>query len=204
MLDLRNKAACIFGLPDSGKSTLANFIASQFGAKAFIFDTMNEFPDKPYDSYVPRDRRNVAELENVTRKIMASREYALFLIDETNRYCPSKPSPLPQAIADLNDFRAHYDLAVIYIARRPVQLNQDLTELAHFLFIFRLTGKNDIQYLNDIAEGLGDAVSQLKPFHFMGVFPDRSYSVFNPVKASFKTDKKIKKGVKPDETQSGN
>ena len=198
MLDLKSKSGCIFGLPDSGKSTLANYIASQFGVKAFIYDTMNEFPDKPYDSYVPRDRRSVIELENVTRKVMASRQYALFLIDETNRFCPSKPAPLPQAIADLNDFRAHYDLAVIYIARRPVQLNQDLTELAHFLFIFKLTGKNDTQYLNDLAAGLGDAVSQLKLYHFMVVFPDRSFSIFNPVKASFKTDKKIKKGGKTD------
>ena len=189
MLNLKSKSACIFGLPDSGKSTLANFIASRYGTAAFIYDTLHEYPETPFDCYVPKNRQSVTELEAVIRRVLASRRYSLFLIDETNRFCPSKPAPLPPAVADLNDFRAHYELSVIYIARRPVQLNQDLTELAHYLFIFKLTGKNDIQYLNDLASGLGDAVSTLKPYHFVVVFPDRTFAVFNPVKRTFATNK---------------
>ena len=191
MLDLKSKSACIFGLPDGGKSTLACFLASSYSAKAFMFDTLGEYPETPFDSYTPKNRGDVAELSQVTRAVMAGRQYQLYLIDETNRYCPSKPAPLPQAIADLNDFRAHYELGVVYIARRPVQLNQDLTELAHYLFIFKLTGKNDIDYLNNLADGLGDAVKALKPYHFIVVNTDRSYSVYNPVPRSFTTNKVI-------------
>jgi len=191
MLDLNSKGFCIFGLPDSGKSTLANYILSSYGASAFVYDTLAEYASEPYDSYSPSDRYDPAELEIVIRNILASRRYSLFIIDEANRFCPSKPTPLPQAVADLNDWRAHYELGVGYIARRPVQLNQDLTELSHYLFIFALKGKNDIQYLNDFSAGLGDAVFGIPAYHYMLVSPDRSYELYTPVPVDFLTDKKL-------------
>lgn len=192
MLDLLGKGFAIFGLPDCGKSTLAHYILNQYGARAFVYDTLNEYPDTPFDSYTPKSQYDSAELEAVIRAVIAKNQYSMVLIDEANRFCPSKPAPLPQAIADLNDWRAHYGLSVGYIARRPVQLNQDLTELAHYLFIFRLRGKNDTQYLNDIAAGLGDAVNELPPYHFVMVDSQRNYQLFNPVPGEFKTDKAIK------------
>jgi len=192
MLDLSGKGFCIFGLPDSGKSTLANKILSEFGSSAFVYDTLSEYADEPYDSYIPDDRYNPAELELVIRNILASRRYSLIVIDEANRFCPPKPAPLPQAVADLNDWRAHYGLAVGFIARRPVQLNQDLTELAHYLFIFQLDGKNDVRYLNDLKDGLGDAVTNLAPYHFVLYHKGSDFEVYSPVSETFTTDKKLK------------
>lgn len=193
LLELDGKSACIFGLPDSGKSTLTNYILSSYGSLAIVYDPMNEYKDEPYDRYVPHDRNSVTELENFIRAVMRSRRYKMVVIDETNRYCPSKPSPLPQAVADLNDFRAHYGLGTIYIARRPVQLNQDLTDLASYLVLLKLPGKHDIDYLNDVAGGLGDAVSQLAPYHFIIASGDRTYHRVAPIPASFKTNKGIGK-----------
>ncbi len=189
MLDLENKAFCIFGLPDSGKSTLASYILNQYAGAAFVYDTLNEYPDNPFDSYSPKGRYDTAELEAVIR--VAMKRYSLIVIDEANRFCPPKPIPLPQAVADLNDWRAHYGITVGYISRRPVQLNPDLTELCHYLFIFSLQGKNDIQYLNDLSAGLGDAVTQVPLYHFMVVDPLRHYQVYSPVPAEFTTNKKL-------------
>lgn len=181
MLDLENKAFVIFGLKGSGKTELAKYLASKFKNQAFIYDTLSEYPDEPFDSYRPKSRNSVKELEAVTRLIMRSREYRLYVIDEANKHCPSKPHPLPQAIADLNDWHRHYDLAIGYIARRPVQLNQDLTELASYIFIFTLPGKNDIAYLNDIKAGLGDAARELPEYHFIVVGPNRDFKVHSPI-----------------------
>ena len=191
MLDLNNKGFCIFGLPDSGKSTLAHFLLASYAAGALVYDTLSEYPDTPFDCYRPKDRASVAELEIVTRAVLKAKRYKMYVIDECNRYCPSKPAPLPQAIADLNDWRAHYRLTAGYICRRPTQLNQDLTELAHYLFIFGLRGKNDIQHLNDVAAGLGDAVATLPKYHFMVVNPDRTFTHYKPIPAKFKTQKKL-------------
>ncbi len=197
MLDLNNKSACLFGLPDSGKSTLAHYIATQYGEQCFIYDTLNEYPDTPFDSYPPKHRDNspagIAELDRMLRRAMASRKYRLIIIDEANRYAPSKPAPLPDVLADLNDWRAHYELATIYIARRPVQLNQDLTDLAHYLIIFGMTGRLTVDNLNNTATGLGDAVEKLPPYHFIVAPPRRQdYQIMSPVPASFATHKVLK------------
>lgn len=192
MLDLSVKGFCIFGLPDSGKSTLANFILKSYGSAAFVYDTLGEYGEDPYDSYIPADRHDTAELETVIRNILSCRRYSLVVIDEANRFCPSKPVPLPEAVADINDFRAHYDLCVGYIARRPVQLNQDLTELAQYLFIFQLDGVNDVRYLNDLKAGLGDAVTNLAPYHFILYHKGRDFELYSPVPEANKTDKKMR------------
>lgn len=191
MLELENKSFCTFGLPDSGKSTLTCYILSQFGASGFVYDTLNEYPSEPFDSYIPKGNYDTVELETVIR--LVKKQYRLIVIDEANRFCPSKPAPLPQEVADLNDFRAHYGLAVGYVCRRPVQLNQDLTETAHYLLIFLLRGKNDIDYLNSIAAGLGDTVSQLQPYYFVVVDPLKRYEVYSPIPREFITDKLLVK-----------
>ncbi len=177
---------CIFGLQGCGKSTLMDFLARQGRRSVFLYDTLGESPPSaPYISYTPSDRYSVPELESVLSEVRESGLYKHIMIDEANRYAPSKPHPLPPVIADLTDQHRHYRLESIgYIARRPSQLNQDLTEVAKHLFLYRLTGKNDRQFLNDISTGLGDAVSLLDDYSFIIVYPNRKYKIQRPIKSS--------------------
>lgn len=183
-VNLRSKVFCVFGYRGSGKSVLMHYIGCDMGESCLIYDTLNECPaTTKYHSYAPENRYNVLELCGIVKLVMANHKYKLFIIDEANRFCPSKPARLPQAVADLNDWCRHspYKMGVGFVARRPVQLNQDLTELADYLFIFKLGGKSDIQYLNDLSDGLGEVVKMLPNFHFVMVSPDRSYQVFQPI-----------------------
>lgn len=176
---------CIFGLKGSGKSTLVDYILRQYGPQALLYDTLHEAPqDAPYDFIRPKHRYNLAELEAVIGPLRTTKQnrYKLFMIDETNRFAPSKPAPLPSALADLNDQNRHYHLAVGYVARRPSQLNQDLTELATYLFLFHLAGRNDVKFLNNLATNLGDTVANLPEYHFVLVPPRRSeFQVMKPI-----------------------
>ncbi len=194
-VDIDGKSFAIFGLPDSGKSTFANYLLATLGPSAFVYDTVHEYPlDKAYTVYRPTDRRNPAELEAVIRTAVFKnpvRRWKYFIIDEANIFCPSKPAPLPRAVADLNDLRAHYGVALGSIARRPVQLNQDLTDLAHYLFIFKLSGKHDIDYLNNISAGMGDAAGALLPYHFVIRHPNGTWNVSEPIGKEYATDKKL-------------
>lgn len=186
-LDLSGKTWCSLGLKGTGKSTLANSFLNTYGSEALYYDTLHEAPvDSPFDIYQPSSRYSAAPLETVIKAITPKDateipKYRLFVIDEANRFCPPKPSPLPPSVADLNDQARHYLMSVGYIARRPSQLNSDLMELADYLFIFRLTGKGDQIYLNNTVGGLGDAVLHLPDFHFIIVFPDKHFTLAEPI-----------------------
>jgi DNA helicase HerA-like ATPase len=191
-VDLSNVSFCILGVKASGKSTAANIILSECGESSLYYDTLGESPKSArYNYYIPKDRYSVAELENVIIKITPQSgqsvetftpPYSMFIIDETNRFCPPKPHPLPPKVADLNDQNRHYLMSVGYVARRPSQLNSDLIELANYLFIFRLTGKNDLIYLDSTVKGLAAAVSNLDKFQFVLVHPDKHYQICNALK----------------------
>jgi len=187
-INLESKRLCIFGLPGEGKSNLLCWLISRYGSRAFIYDTMHEYPDdQPFDVYRPADRYSVPEMEKVLKlvvKLAGRKRYKLVAIDEASRFAPSKPHPLPQILGEINDCCRHIEynnLTPVFIARRPTQLNQDLTELAHYLIIFNLKGKNDIDYLESFAAGLGEVVFHLKPFHFVLVNQRREFTIFNPV-----------------------
>jgi len=187
-LNLESKRLCVFGLPGEGKSNLVGHIVSQYGSRAFVYDTMHEYPtNQASDVYRPTDRYSVPELEKVLTliiKLARRRNYKLVAIDEANRFAPSKPAPLPKTIGEINDCCRHVEynnLTPVFIARRPTQLNQDLTELAHFLIIFNLKGKNDIDYLENFATGLGEAVFNLPQYHFVVVDQRRQWTLHKPV-----------------------
>ncbi len=187
-IDLTGKTAAILGVKGSGKSTIANMLLNEYGSQALYYDTLLEAPpESVFDIYQPQNRYSVTELETVIANIIPESinqmpKYRMIVIDEANRFCPPKPAQLPPKIADLNDICRHYLMTAVFIARRPSQLNQDLTDLSDYIFIFRLTGKNDIKWLNDTSNGLGDTVLNLKKFEFVLVNPDKSFSVFPPIK----------------------
>ena len=184
-VELTRKTWCVFGYKESGKSILAKTIGEKYGVKCLYYDTLYEVPPEvSFHSYAPKNRHSTTELESIIKLVKNGKAYRMFIIDEANRYCPPKPRPLPEGIADMNDWCRHpqYNLSVGYIARRCVQLNTDLTEIADYLFIFQLGGVNDIKYLNSLRAGLGDEVQNLSKYHFALVYPDRTWRVFNPVK----------------------
>ena len=165
-LELTERRFCIFGLQGSGKTVFGRWLAKQT-ARPFIVDPLNEYGDIEANNpnatiYIPTFRTYGPEaIDEINRVVeyMLTLEPAptLFLIDEANRWCPNK-KPLPEQIGLLNDESRHHNIALGFIARRPVQLNTDLAELAHYLVVFSLAGKNDRSYLNDIADTFGDQV----------------------------------------------
>jgi hypothetical protein len=195
-INFKGKTSCIFGLRGTGKSTFRDFLFNQFGELGILYDTLHETPENSsYTIYRPDDRYSVFELCNVVRQVIGIKEkaknnnnvraYDYIGIEECNRFVLPKPHPLPPEITDLNDMCrndvGHYGIGVFYICRRPTQLHQDLIELSDYIFIFRLVGNNDVKYLNNIADGLGDTAKQLPDYHFIQVNPDRSYEIKNPI-----------------------
>jgi hypothetical protein len=82
----------------------------------------------------------------------------------------------------INDMARHIELDIICIARRFTQLNTDIVELSHYLYIFNQAGINDIKRLNELSIGLGDTVLTLNKYHYIEVNQFRQYSIKKPIK----------------------
>lgn len=185
--DITNKRFVILGLQGSGKTTLAKYYL-HVTKSSMVYDVHHEYTglNRYLAQYRQVDRRNkndpgILELNNfVSRVVLESGQVRLFVLDEANRFCPNK-YPLPASILTLNDDNRHDKIAFGAIARRAAQLNTDLMELAHYLFVFRLTGKNDYTFLEDTAIGLGDAVRALEDYQFVIVDPSRRFKVHEPM-----------------------
>jgi DNA helicase HerA-like ATPase len=178
MIDLTLRRFCIFGLQGSGKTELAKAILRR-APNHLVWDWHQEY--KGFNRYLVKKRYDLErQITLVIQKLVPKVD--MFLIDEANRLAPNR-SPLIPAIAELNDDSRHapWRLSLGFLARRPVQLNTDLVELSHYLFIFNLKGKNDIDYLNDLAAGLGDTVATMAPYHYAAVDQYRNYKIMAPV-----------------------
>jgi len=178
MIDLSNKGFVICGTKGGGKSWLTKHILDS-NPDHLIYDPLHEH--QGYRRYLPTDRTSVPELERFVKDVVIPRRPAIWIIDEANRYIPPKPNPLPEGINDLNDYARHWKISCGYVCRRPVQFHTDIVELAHYLFIFKLTGKNDYRYLEDLKAGLGDAVRGLQPHHFACLEGGQEITVHAPI-----------------------
>ncbi len=187
MIDLTGKTYVCLGVKGAGKSTLNDMILNIYGVDALYYDTLHEAPENAeYNIYQPADKYSVAELETVIGAILPPSKFAepkfkLFCIDEANRFFRPYPSPLPPKAKELNDICRHFGMTFGCIARRPSQMHTDIIDLADYLFIYRLTGKNDMVYLENTVSGLGEAVRNLKQYEFVQVNPDKSFSVCQPI-----------------------
>ena len=170
------------GLKGSGKTYLAKWILKHF-PRHLVYDVMKEYDG--FTRYVPKFRQyslqSLEELNLAIRKLVFEKKPPCFILDEANRYCPNK-RPLPDAVLQLNDWSRHMGISFGVIARRPAQLNTDLIELANYVFIFNLKGKNDVQYFNSFVNGLGDQLPDLPAYHFAFVDEHRNYEIYAPVR----------------------
>lgn len=198
-MKLQLKTTCLFGLRGSGKTTFAEFIAEQPSYRTIVYDTVKEYPTKKkFDVYRPASSNDTNEFINfikyyIKREGKAATElkdiprYTLLIVDEFNRFAPGGGKALHPALIDLNDQLRHdpYEIGVVYIARRPTQIHPDIVGLADNILCFHLTGKNDIQYLNDLKKGYGEAVESLQPFHSV-LFASGHLQHILPIKPGFK------------------
>ena len=178
-VDLTNKSFVICGQKGSGKSWLIKSICDST-PDHIIYDPLNEHDG--YRRYIPEDRDSKSELSDMITGIVVPQRPAVFIIDEGNKYIRPKPTPLPApGVADMLDFSRHYGVAFGVGMRRPVQVHSDVLELAHYVFAFQTSGKNDFGYYEDLYAGMGDVVRHLPRYHFAILEAGQSLSVHKPV-----------------------
>lgn len=184
MIDLTNKRFTILGLQGSGKTELAkSFLRTTPDHR--VYDPLGTDPKHidyvGFKRIIPDNRNSVAELDYTVREIIIPTRPKLFVVDEANRYIAPKPTPLPPAIADLNDLSRHWGISWGLIARRPTQFHTDVIELCHYLFAFQLPGRNDRRFFDNIVPGLGHIIATLPQYHFVVIENLSTYHIHAPI-----------------------
>lgn len=185
----------IVGLQGSGKTELAKKMIKETtskGKNVLVIDILNEYNNKKLgkiDIYVPENSvYPVAEVDTLINNYIlkpyfetGKQPYSLIVFDEATRYFQNK-IPLPQSMGYINDMARHLKLDIIVIARRFTQVNTDLVELSHKLYIFNQTGINDIKRLNELSIGLGDTILNIPKYYYVEVDQWRKYKIMPPIK----------------------
>lgn len=219
--DFENKLVSIFGLHETGKTHIAKVIAQNYTTA--VFDVLGEYDEQKFDIWnvqsdsYPEVQQEFDDFLEFLRnnKQKDNGNWDMLLCDETSTVHPNKKS-MPSTMNNFLNYYRHsveekgWDMGGIFIARRPARMNTNIVELSRYIIVFRVTGKNDIKYLNGIATkniskekaeelginkpvrngkvnvGLGDMASCLgqgdRPDHeFILVEPDRNFTLMNPI-----------------------
>lgn len=85
------------------------------------------------------------------------------IIDEADLFIPKDMRTLQHYgnILDLMDNHRHYGMGIIYISRRPQDINTGFVETSEHLFLFAIEGKNVIQHFKCISADYDDLIPQL-------------------------------------------
>lgn len=195
-IDLTGSHVLVLGKKNTGKSYFTNYLMSISNGPYLSFDPMREHEDYGRDDIVIRPDATrgddaVQALDDAINFLEENRDtFEWCFVDECNRF-HTKGGTLDGAIGALADYNAHYGMGMCMVARRPVQVHTDLRELADWLFVFRLTGQNDVRTLDNISRGLGERAASLNPREFMVVAPSGEYWRHDPIQAKLHHEKGV-------------
>jgi len=182
-LSLRNRILTVIGLNNSGKSYLVkNAIVPRY--KCLIFDPLKEYPHNQCDVYYPKNNTYPAiatENETFIKDIVMKGSYELLIYEEATRVFPNKYPLFPVMRSFFDTYRHYNQMGLIFICRRPSQLQTDIPSLSHNLISFGNKGIADISRLNQESDGLGDLCSRLSNYCYAFVNEDRTYQEMPPV-----------------------
>lgn len=165
-ISANNGITCITGLPRSGKSTLLKKTIIpkliKQGKKIIVVDVNKEYTgNNSLAVFRIKDYNKAAEeVEVLIHSIINHPDVCDVLIVDESNVVFNKNVLLPNAKQFVNTLR-HVKVDLYVVARRPVDINITISELAQNRYIFRVSGVNDIKRLNDIFIGLGDRAFNL-------------------------------------------
>ena len=182
-ISLRNKILTVVGLNNSGKSYLVkNFILPKY--KCIVYDPLHEYNSSHCDVFYPTKNTypdTAIENEGFINNLIIKGKYELLIYDEATRVFPNQKPLLPLMRSFFDTYRHYNQLGLVFICRRPVQLQTDIPSLSHHIISFGTKGLPDINRLNAESAGLGDACSHLDQYHFCFVNENRTYFEHDPI-----------------------
>lgn len=155
MIDLKNSKTCVFGIQGSGKTKLVEHSLVKNFKHPFVY-LMHPEDFKTCKNnvmlFIPRDKNknidtSMATLNNtakVIKDLAKQGKIDALIVDEADLFIPKNFMSL-QKFPEFHDIlinHRHYNLALIFISRRPQEISTVIVEQSEQIFLFAIDGKN--------------------------------------------------------------
>lgn len=95
---------------------------------------------------VVRDFLDADEYTDFLFAFLAELRDHCIMIDEVDRYAPGGPH-LSRPVRALFNYRRHYGVSLISVARRPAAVHRDISALSSDFYLFHTHEKRDLDYI---------------------------------------------------------
>lgn len=192
-INLDRQITLFIGPPDSGKSNLVKYMLSlpQYRSH-LVADPLFGFDENMFNVVRPPDKSTKWRryeygnrwLNDVADRFVlgveSERRPRYFVVEESGRLLKNMKDE-GEAMGELNDFNAHYDVGIWLLGQRLAQINTDFENKATNYFVMGYQGKNDKRTLADIHTALPEALDSLPRYGFAYVGSNNLLKTFRPV-----------------------
>lgn len=152
----------IFGSKGSGKTYSAIKVAKSCFKAPLVYRMSDDFDNEDVVLFPPRNY--IDDLDPFIHKVKHLAKHGVIdavIFDEADMLFPSN-KPLTPIQKELVDKHRHFPCSVVFISRRPQNLNSMIAEEGHFTSVYAIEGDNVIMKLNRINKEFGDMVQSLE------------------------------------------
>lgn len=190
-INLKNKTFVVAGLKNTGKTFLVqNAILNSIPNNA-VYDITGEYKNCKSAKYVyassnkQYSQEMISEVDNFIEKLVNAKKPELVIFEEADCVLPNMRIT-SSSLLHLNSTCRHFDkergISVGFITRRLPDLNSKIVEIADYIFIFQLSGKNDLIYLEQLKKGLSEQMAQIEQNHkFIVLDGARNFAVYDAI-----------------------
>lgn len=108
---------------------------------------------------------NEMEALSFTCRLCEALGNVTLIIEEVDSY--ATPTIIPPDLRRLLKIGRHYHVGMIFISRRPAEINRLITSQTRRFVCFRLIEPNDLRYLSSVIGSLSEDVKALADLHFV-------------------------------------